>query len=307
MMIKCAFLLSLAVSLYAQENKPDCAVLDLEGMGVDSVTSKTLSEKIRTEVFQTNAVRLVERNRMDQILAEQGFQQTGCTSSECRVETGRLLGVSQLVVGTVSYLASSETWSLSLSLLDVETGAVLQMQQWTGEYGVEHVLQEGIPILVQKLFKPSTASSPVQVVPSPKPEPTAQPASVPASASVPFSPLGIAFIYPVQIPLSDVAIYGLSVNALYGRCFRVYGLTVGVASEVKERMYGMQAGVYSNSEGMLMGLQAGIYNHANEVRGAQIGLFNDCKTLLGVQIGIMNRVRGRSSANGWIPILNMGF
>lgn len=123
---------------------PDCAVLDLEGAGVDSTTTMVLSDKLRSEVFRTGAVRLVERSRMEIILQEQGFQQTGCTSSECHVQTGRLLGVSQLLAGTVSKLGASNTWHLALTLIDVETGAVLRMADWTHAGNAEDVMSDGI-------------------------------------------------------------------------------------------------------------------------------------------------------------------
>lgn len=281
-----------APGLWAQAPVPDCAVLDLEGMGVDSVTSRTLSEKLRAEVFLTGAVRLVERNRMTEILAEQGFQQTGCTSSECRVETGRLLGVSQLVTGSVALLASSNTWSLSLSLIDVESGAVLQMRQWSGGAGVEDVLHTGIPAVVRNMFAPPVL-------------PVSSPAAAPDTMA--FTPLGFAFLYPLQVPFFHTAVYGLAINALYGKYPRIYGLSAGLASHVAERLYGAQIGFYNSSGMRLWGLQAGVINQAQEVRGAQIGLVNDCVSLQGVQIGLINRVRGRASMNGWVPIVNIGF
>jgi len=34
---------------------------------------------------------------MEQILVEQGFQQSGCTTNECMVEVGKLIGVENIV------------------------------------------------------------------------------------------------------------------------------------------------------------------------------------------------------------------
>ena len=39
---------------------------------------------------------------MEDILKEQGFQQTGCTSDECVVEVGKIIGVQQMVGGSIS-------------------------------------------------------------------------------------------------------------------------------------------------------------------------------------------------------------
>ena len=39
---------------------------------------------------------------MEQILVEQGFQQSGCTTNECMVEVGKLIGVEKIVSGSIS-------------------------------------------------------------------------------------------------------------------------------------------------------------------------------------------------------------
>ena len=73
--------------------KPTVAILDFEGRGVSIQEVQTLSERMRTEIGNTNAVRLIERKAVDKIMEEQGFQQSGCTTDECASEVGQLLGV----------------------------------------------------------------------------------------------------------------------------------------------------------------------------------------------------------------------
>ena len=55
--------------------------------------SATLTDRLQSEMVNTNAIIMVERNQMEEILNEQGFQQSGCTSAECAAEVGALLGV----------------------------------------------------------------------------------------------------------------------------------------------------------------------------------------------------------------------
>ena len=47
--------------LIGQDSKPTVAILDFEGQGVDASEVQTLSERMRTEIGNTNAVRLIER------------------------------------------------------------------------------------------------------------------------------------------------------------------------------------------------------------------------------------------------------
>ena len=79
--------------LIGQNTKPTVAILDFEGQGVDASEVQTLSERMRTEIGNTKAVRLIERKAVEKIMEEQGLQQSGCTTDECAAEVGQLLGV----------------------------------------------------------------------------------------------------------------------------------------------------------------------------------------------------------------------
>ncbi|MBT7821702.1 MAG: hypothetical protein HN674_01050, partial [Candidatus Marinimicrobia bacterium] len=82
---------------FSQAAKPTVAILDFEGQGVDPSEVQTLSERMRTEIGNTNAVRLIERKAVEKIMMEQGLQQSGCTSDECAAEVGQLLGVQFMI------------------------------------------------------------------------------------------------------------------------------------------------------------------------------------------------------------------
>ena len=54
------------------------AVLDFEGQGVSQSETRTLTDRLRDEIFNTGIYVVLERGKMDEVLKEQGFQQTGC-------------------------------------------------------------------------------------------------------------------------------------------------------------------------------------------------------------------------------------
>ena len=117
-------LTSLLVTIFttivmAQAGKPTVAILDLESTKVDESDVLTLSERLRTEVGNTNAVRLIERKALENILQEQGFQQTGCTTDECAAEVGQLLGAQYMLSGTIGKIKDSYT--IDIKLFSVET------------------------------------------------------------------------------------------------------------------------------------------------------------------------------------------
>ncbi len=100
------------------------AVVDFNAHGVSVHEAATLTDRLRNELFNTNKFRVLEREMMEAVLKEQGFQQTGCTSSECLVEIGQLIGVSQMIGGSIGKVG--ETYTVLLRVIDVETGEVVK-------------------------------------------------------------------------------------------------------------------------------------------------------------------------------------
>lgn len=116
------------------------AVLDLEGRGISALEAATLTDRMRSELVATGAVTIVERGQMQEILSEQGFQQTGCTSSECAVEVGKLLGVSHMATGSIGKIGSSYT--LDMRLFNVEDGAITKSVNRTYRGEVDGLIKE---------------------------------------------------------------------------------------------------------------------------------------------------------------------
>jgi TolB-like protein len=112
----------------AQESKPSVAVLDFEARGIPGYEAETLTERLRTEIATTKAVRLVDRKLLQSILEEQGLQQSGCTTDECAAEVGQLLGAQYIISGAVGKLG--ETYSIDTKMVSVTTGAAVR--SWPG-------------------------------------------------------------------------------------------------------------------------------------------------------------------------------
>ena len=129
-----------SLPIYAQvtEGKQTVAVLEFEGRGISQLESKTLTDRLMSEMVNTDAVIMVERNQMDEILNEQGFQQSGCTSSECAAEVGALLGVQNMGSGSFGKLGNSYT--IDAKIFSVETGATIRTVSKTYKGAVDNLL-----------------------------------------------------------------------------------------------------------------------------------------------------------------------
>jgi TolB-like protein len=128
--------------IYAQEHKkPAIAVLTIESKGgISKSEAATLSDRLGSMLVNTNAFIVLERGKMNEILSEQGFQQTGCTSTQCAVEVGKLLNVQKMVSGSIGKIG--QTYTIDLSLIDVKTAQIEQsfVRDYKGE--IDGLLRE---------------------------------------------------------------------------------------------------------------------------------------------------------------------
>jgi curli biogenesis system outer membrane secretion channel CsgG len=111
-------------SVPSAQKKTNIAVINLKkAAGVTLEEIDLITDRLRGELFNTGKVNVMEREQMQEILKEQGFQQSGaCTNEECMVEMGQLLGVEQLVTGSLGKVGSM--FLVNLRIIDVKTGKI---------------------------------------------------------------------------------------------------------------------------------------------------------------------------------------
>jgi TolB-like protein len=131
----------------AQDN---IAVMELEGNHVSRQECAVLTDKLRSEIIKTRKFNVMERGRMNEILKEQGFQQSGvCSTDECAERAGKIIGVSRMVAGSVGRAGGS--FLVTLRMIDVETGAIVRNVDETLQGSIDAVLESGIAQVAQKL------------------------------------------------------------------------------------------------------------------------------------------------------------
>jgi formylglycine-generating enzyme required for sulfatase activity len=132
------------------------AVLELDGINATKSQLAALSEELRTQLLKSGKFRVVDRQQIDTILKEQALQQTGCTSQDCAVQVGKILGVRKMVVGRVTKIEDA-LWQVSAQMVDAETGETLRAETINHEGTFGSLLTQGVAILAGKLTGGSVA------------------------------------------------------------------------------------------------------------------------------------------------------
>ena len=118
------------------------AVIDFEANGISDGEARALTDRIRNELFRFKNFQVMERSFMEEILEEQGFQLSGCTSDECVVEVGRLIGVEQMLGGSISKIGN--VFTVSARIVSVETGKILKVSSYDYKGDIGGLLTQGM-------------------------------------------------------------------------------------------------------------------------------------------------------------------
>lgn len=100
------------------------AIAEFDAKGVSASDASTITDFVRTELVGLGYYNVMDRANMEMILTEQKFQLSGCTEQECAVKMGKLLSVKLMILGSLSKLL--DTYYITVSLVDVETGKILK-------------------------------------------------------------------------------------------------------------------------------------------------------------------------------------
>jgi len=103
--------------------KINIAVAEFSAQGVSASDAAVIADILRNELVKTGGFKVIEKQNMERILAEQAFQQSGCTTEECAVRLGKLLNIQRIIVGSFGKLM--DKYLVNLRVVSVETGEII--------------------------------------------------------------------------------------------------------------------------------------------------------------------------------------
>jgi len=108
----------------AQERQKTVGILNLEPSGISAEEARTLTNRLHSELSKTRRYRVVEMSAVEDILREQGLQQSGaCTRDECVAEVGNLLNAEWMLAGGIGRIGG--TFSVDLRMIEVKSRKIV--------------------------------------------------------------------------------------------------------------------------------------------------------------------------------------
>lgn len=131
--MKYNLLLAATVALISNcfADSPKIAILPLLNRGIDTTESHVISDALSNSFVHIKNIRVMERQQMNEVLKEQGFEKSGvCDSSACAINAGKILGIDQIVTGSIGKI--NDNYIMNLRRINVASGEVLGTASKTG-------------------------------------------------------------------------------------------------------------------------------------------------------------------------------
>lgn len=113
-------------------NVPTVAVMDFTGLmvgegGNSAPLGKAVSAMLVTELSGREGIRVIERQRLQDLLMEQRLTLSGRVAEETAIQVGQLIGAQYVIHGQVTSIA--DMTRMDMRAVDVETSEVLEVQK----------------------------------------------------------------------------------------------------------------------------------------------------------------------------------
>ncbi|HMB01289.1 MAG TPA: CsgG/HfaB family protein, partial [Spirochaetota bacterium] len=114
----------------AATNLPNVSVLKFKGKGVSENDAEGISDLFAVALVNSQKYSVLNRENMQDILAEQSFQASGCTDEACAVQIGRLLNMDYMFTGSAIKIASK--FYITVNMVSINSGRIVRSAKSPG-------------------------------------------------------------------------------------------------------------------------------------------------------------------------------
>lgn len=151
-------LIAFISNLFAQSS---LAILPFNSSGISTEEARQISEKFRAEFTDLRKYNVLDRQTMETLLADQGFDLNDpCRNNYCALTLGQLLSVDNVILGNIGKI--DKTFAIDIKIIDISSGSVLKDISTRHTVKPVALFKKIIPELVRELVS-TTSTSSIQV------------------------------------------------------------------------------------------------------------------------------------------------
>ncbi|MFH0976606.1 MAG: CsgG/HfaB family protein [Spirochaetota bacterium] len=128
------------------EEKLKIALLDFTPENTQQTYARAVRNLFEVSLYKSGSFSILERNKMEMILKEQGFQMSGCTDTSCAVQIGKILSADMVVIGSLNKLGK---YTVTAKFVNVKHGRVELADSETAE--TEDGIQNAVNALAGRM------------------------------------------------------------------------------------------------------------------------------------------------------------
>ena len=134
------------------------AIIDFEGIGIDIKEIRALTKRLTSKIIALDVYNVFDRSQLNKRLREQKYEYSGCATSSCAIDIGKLVGVKYIVVGSISKIG--ETYSIDSRMIDVESGESLISAEYSTQNSIDDVITNGVESISYQLCNMEVSAPP---------------------------------------------------------------------------------------------------------------------------------------------------
>ncbi|MDY6968106.1 MAG: CsgG/HfaB family protein [Spirochaetota bacterium] len=147
----------LAESIYAQDKKR-IAILDFSNVNTSETYARAVRNIFEVSLYKTDVFQILERDQMEEILKEQGFQMSGCIDTSCAVEIGKILSADLVVMASLNKLGS---YTVTVKFVNVREGNLALADSESAE--TDDAIRDAVKILANRMAGIFSGTKPISV------------------------------------------------------------------------------------------------------------------------------------------------
>ena len=142
-------LLSILLTIPILGREYSIGITRFSGANVNEKHLDFITDRLELEISKKNIYKVIERRNVEKIMGEHKLQFSGNIDKSTAIELGKVVGLDNIVLGSVALFGSS--YMTSVKMIDVETGQILSESIQNNKDGIESLIESTMKAIAEDI------------------------------------------------------------------------------------------------------------------------------------------------------------